>query len=114
MGKKRTGRWGEPEKEKPVRKEIGRAKKEVLPGLEWVKRAGFQPVALTKFVLNPFALSLWFDRLTTIGFFPNVLSEVEGQAQDERSGSSQMKRETDSITHWKPGWTSNLTLKDDS
>jgi hypothetical protein len=29
-------------------------------------------------------LSLWFDRLTTIGFFPNVLSKVEGQAQGER------------------------------
>jgi len=29
-------------------------------------------------------LSPWFDRLTTIGFFPNVLSEVEGQAQGER------------------------------
>jgi hypothetical protein len=27
---------------------------------------------------------LWFDRLTTIGIFPNVLSEVEGQAQGER------------------------------
>jgi len=27
---------------------------------------------------------LWFDRLTTIGFFPNVLSKVEGQAQGER------------------------------
>jgi hypothetical protein len=29
-------------------------------------------------------LSSWFDRLTTIGFFPNVLSKVEGQAQGER------------------------------
>jgi len=29
-------------------------------------------------------VSLWFDRLTTIGFFPNVLSEVEGEAQYER------------------------------
>ena len=26
-------------------------------------------------------LSSWFDRLTTIGFFPNVLSKVEGQAK---------------------------------
>jgi len=33
---------------------------------------------------KPFVLSLWFDRLTTIGFFPNVLSKVEGQAQGER------------------------------
>ena len=29
-------------------------------------------------------LSSWFDKLTTIGFFPNVLSKVEGQAQGER------------------------------
>ena len=35
----------------------------------------------------PFVLSLWFDRLTMIGFFPNVLSEVEGQAQGEAVGS---------------------------
>ena len=33
---------------------------------------------------RPFVLSSWFDRLTTIGFFPNVLSKVEGQAQGER------------------------------
>jgi len=36
----------------------------------------------------PFVVSLWFDRLTTIGFFPNVLSEVEGQAQCERAKCS--------------------------
>ena len=33
---------------------------------------------------KPFVLSSWFDKLTTIGFFPNVLSKVEGQAQGER------------------------------
>ncbi len=33
---------------------------------------------------KPFVLSSWFDKLTTIGFFPNVLSEIEGQAQGER------------------------------
>jgi hypothetical protein len=31
---------------------------EVLPGFQWVERVGFQPVSLTKSVLNPFALSL--------------------------------------------------------
>ena len=33
---------------------------------------------------KPFVLRSWFDKLTTIGFFPNVLSKVEGQAQGER------------------------------
>jgi hypothetical protein len=33
---------------------------------------------------KPFVLSLWFDRLTTIGSFPNVLSEAEGRVQGER------------------------------
>ena len=42
---------------------------------------------------TPFVLSLGFDRLTMIGIFPNVLSEVEGQAQDERSESRQRKQE---------------------
>jgi hypothetical protein len=33
---------------------------------------------------EPFVLSLWFDRLTMIGPFPNVLSGAEGRAQGER------------------------------
>ena len=77
----------------------------VLPGLEWVKRVGFQSVALTKFVFNPFALSLSFDFAQDIRENTDRGEPVEPQAQDERSGSGQMKRETDSVTHWKPGWT---------
>ena len=80
----------------------------VLPGLEWVKRVGFQSVALTKFVFNPFALSLSFDFAQDIRENTDRGEPVEPQAQDERSGSGQMKRETDSITHWKPGWTSYM------
>jgi len=33
--------------------------------------------------MKPFVLSPWFDKLTTVGFFSNVLSEVEGPDQGE-------------------------------